>query len=179
MVTRRKSCHISTSKGWTFSVDQITDQAEMTSARTDSPAMARENTDTTTSSDSADGPPGQTDQNQDTAPAMNATGEKPKRGRPRKQSTARRIRTVELNLTITGTLDGDWQAELTHSGERVVSGMQIPAASVARAARELNAEISQHIDSVITAAKEQHLARVAELEAQLEEAKKALAELES
>jgi hypothetical protein len=36
---------------------------------------------------------------------------KPRRGRP-KGSTARTTRTIELTLTVTGTADGDWQAEL-------------------------------------------------------------------
>jgi hypothetical protein len=150
-----------------MSVDQITAQDTTTEADPTEPGA-------TTPS-----PVGEIDAEGTDTGAGKQVEDKPRRGRPRKQSAARKIRTVELNLTITGTLDGDWQAELTHSGERVVSGMSIPAASVARAAKELNSEISAHIDNVINAAREQQLARVTELEAQLEQAKKALAELES
>jgi hypothetical protein len=113
----------------------------------------------------------------DSAPAAPAE-DAPTRGRPRKQSTARKTRTVELTLTVTGTAEGEWQAELTHAGKRVVQGLAVSAAAVARAAKELSPEISDEIETVITAAREQHQARVAELEAELNKAKAALAELE-
>jgi hypothetical protein len=102
----------------------------------------------------------------------------PKRGRPRKQSTVRKTRTVELVLTVTGTADGEWQAELTHGGKRVVQGLPIAAAAVARAAKELHPEISGEIETVITAARDQHKARMEELEAELNKVKQALAELD-
>jgi hypothetical protein len=102
----------------------------------------------------------------------------PKRGRPRKQSTARKTRTVELILTVTGTADGEWQAELTHSGKRVVQGLPVAAAAVSRAAKELHPEISGGIETVINAAREQHQARMEELQAELDKVKQALAELE-
>jgi hypothetical protein len=102
----------------------------------------------------------------------------PKRGRPRKQSTARKTRTVELILTVTGTADGEWQAELTHAGKRVVQGLPVAAAAVSRAAKELHPEISGGIDTVINAARDQHRARMEELEAELDKVKQALAELD-
>lgn len=100
----------------------------------------------------------------------------PKRGR--KPSTARKTRTVELTLTVTGTAEGEWQAELTHGGKRVVTGLAIAAAAVSRAAKELHPDISGEIDAVITAAREQHETRLAELQAELDKVKQALAELE-
>lgn len=103
----------------------------------------------------------------------------PRRGRPRKQnSTARKTRTVELTLTVTGTADGDWQAELTHGGKRVVQGLPIAAAAVSRAAKELHPDISGGIETVISAAREQHKARMDELQAELDKVKQALAELD-
>jgi Family of unknown function (DUF6319) len=104
--------------------------------------------------------------------------EKPQR-KPRKQaSTARKTRTVELTLTVTGTADGDWQAELTQAGKRVVKGLDVSAAAVSRAAAELHEDISKAIETVLDAAREQHQAKVAELEAELAKAKAALAELQ-
>jgi hypothetical protein len=102
----------------------------------------------------------------------------PKRGRPRKQSTARKTRTVELILTDTGTAEGEWQAELTHSGKRVVQGLPIAAAAVSRAAKELHPDIFGGIETVINAAKQQHQAKLEELQAELDKVKQALAELE-
>jgi hypothetical protein len=100
-----------------------------------------------------------------------------KRGR-KPGSTAKKTRTVELTLTVTGTLDGEWQAEVSHSGSRVVQGLKIPAAAVSRAAAELHEDISKAIESVLDVARQQHQARLAELEAELTKVKQALAELQ-
>jgi Family of unknown function (DUF6319) len=101
-----------------------------------------------------------------------------KRGRPRKQSTARKTHSVELVLTVTGTVDGEWQADLKHGSEHVVQGLQISAAAVSRAAKELHDEISNGIETVLGAAREQHRSRLEELEVEMQKVKQALAELE-
>ncbi|WP_158887593.1 DUF6319 family protein [Amycolatopsis anabasis] len=103
---------------------------------------------------------------------------KPKRGRP-KGGAAKKTRTVELTLTVTGTADGEWQAELKHGSKWVAKGLEIPAAAVSRAAKELHEDLSVPIDEVINAAREEAAAKVAQLEAELEQAKQALAELDS
>ncbi|HEY7596271.1 MAG TPA: DUF6319 family protein [Actinophytocola sp.] len=100
-----------------------------------------------------------------------------KRGR-KPGSTARKTRTVELTLTVTGTMDGEWQAELTQSGTRLLQGLAIPAAAVSRAAAELHEDISKAIEGVLDAAREQHQARLAELEAELDQVKAKLANLQ-
>ncbi|GAA3827985.1 MULTISPECIES: DUF6319 family protein [Amycolatopsis] len=116
------------------------------------------------------------------APAPAATSAeseeaKPKRGRP-KASAAKKTRTVELTLTVTGTADGEWQAELKHGSKWVAQGLKIPASAVSRAAKELHEDLSTPIDEVINAAVEQQKAKVAALEAELEQARQALAELD-
>jgi Family of unknown function (DUF6319) len=116
------------------------------------------------------------------APTANDAAESadtPKRGRPRKQqSTARKTRTVELILTVTGTAEGEWQAELTHAGKRVVQGLPVAAAAVSRAAKELHPDIFGGIETVLSAAREQHRVRMEELQAELDKVKQALAELD-
>ncbi|MCP2260681.1 hypothetical protein LX15_004401 [Streptoalloteichus tenebrarius] len=112
-----------------------------------------------------------------TPTATPAAGEGATEGRSRKKSTARKTRTVALTLTVTGTEDGDWQADLVHGTTRVVRGLAVPAAAVARAAKELHPEISEGIETVLSAAREQHRARMEQLEAELERVKQALAEL--
>ena len=114
---------------------------------------------------------------QDADAGTAAAEEKPKRG-TRTKSTAKKTRTVELTLTVTGTLDGSWQADLVHGTNRVVQGLTVPAAAVAKAAQELHPEIAEAIDGVISAAREQHEARLRELEAEVAKVKQALAELE-
>jgi hypothetical protein len=112
-------------------------------------------------------------------PQNEGDADKPKRGRPRKQGGgARKTRSVELVLTVTGTMDGDWQADLKHGSERVVQGLQIPASAVSRAAKELHEDISDGIETVLGAAREQHRSRLEELEAEMQKVKAALAELE-
>ncbi|MEU3649903.1 DUF6319 family protein [Lentzea sp. NPDC034063] len=101
--------------------------------------------------------------------------EKPKAGRPK--STAKKTRTVELTLTVTGTAEGEWQADLVHGTQRVVSGLVIPAISVAKAAKELHEDIAEGIESVLEAARDQHRTRMEELEAELARVKAQLAEL--
>ncbi|MBA8827045.1 polyhydroxyalkanoate synthesis regulator phasin [Saccharopolyspora lacisalsi] len=103
----------------------------------------------------------------------------PKKTKGRKQSTARKTRSVELVLTVTGTAEGEWQAELTHSGKRIVQSLPIPASAVSKAASELHEDISEAIETVISDARQQHENKLAELEAEMERVKKTLADLES
>lgn len=108
------------------------------------------------------------------APAPKA--EKPKPA-ARAKSTAKKTRTVELTLTVTGTAEGEWQADLVHGTQRVVSGLVIPAIAVAKAAKELHADIAEGIEGVLEAARDQHRTRMEELEAELARVKAQLAEL--
>ncbi|WP_410615319.1 DUF6319 family protein [Amycolatopsis sp. lyj-109] len=115
-------------------------------------------------------------------PAAEEEAPKPKRGRPKgaaAASTAKKTRTVELILTVTGTADGEWQAELKNGSKWVAKGLEIPAAAVSRAAKELHSDLSGPIDEVINQAREAQAAKVAALEAELEKAKQALAELDA
>jgi hypothetical protein len=105
--------------------------------------------------------------------------ERRRRGRPKgSTSTARTTRLVELTLTVAGGADGEWQAELKQGATWISRGLPVSAAAVLRAAQELHAELSEPIETAIGAAREARAARVAALEAELEQARKALAELE-
>ncbi|WP_190820718.1 DUF6319 family protein [Saccharopolyspora pogona] len=108
-----------------------------------------------------------------------APAEAAKKPRARKQSAVKKTRTVELTLTVTGTADGEWQADLMHAGKRIVQGLPVAAAAVSKAAAELHQDISDTIESVMNEARQQHEAKLAELEAEVERVRKALAELES
>ena len=116
------------------------------------------------------------------APAAEAPkAEAPKAEKPkpaaRAKSTAKKTRTVELTLTVTGTAEGEWQADLVHGTQRVVSGLVIPAIAVAKAAKELHNDIAEGIETVLEAARDQHRTRMEELEAELAKVKAQLAEL--
>jgi hypothetical protein len=106
--------------------------------------------------------------------------EKRRRGRPKgSASSARTTRVVELCLTVSGGADGEWQAELKQGAAWVSRGLPVSAASVLRAAHELHAELAGPIEAAMGAAREARAARVAALEAELEQARKALAELDA
>ncbi|WP_232663455.1 DUF6319 family protein [Pseudonocardia sp. TRM90224] len=121
--------------------------------------------------------PAEADEAPAEAPA-DASADAPKRrGRP-KGSTAKTTRTVELTLTVSGTADGDWQAELKQGSSWLTRGLPVSATAVSRAAQELSVEIAEPIDAVIGAAREHRAAKVAALEAELEQARKALAEID-
>jgi hypothetical protein len=111
-------------------------------------------------------------------PAPEAAPEAPAPKKTRAKSTAKKTRTVELTLTVTGTADGEWQADLVHGTKRLVSALPIAAAAVSKAAKELHEDIFDGIEAVIDAAREQHRTRMEELEAELARVKQALAELE-
>ena len=105
--------------------------------------------------------------------------ERRRRGRPKgSTSTARTTRVVELTLTVAGGADGEWQAELKQGAAWISRGLPVSAAAVLRAAQELHAELAEPIETAIGAAREARAARVAALEAELEQARKALAALD-
>lgn len=103
--------------------------------------------------------------------------EKPKKA-PAKKTAAKRTKTLELVLTVIGTADGEWRAELKQGSTYLARNLTVAAAAVSRAAKELHEDLSGPIDEVIAEARSQQAAKVAALEAELEAARKILAELD-
>jgi TolA-binding protein len=83
-----------------------------------------------------------------------------------------------MTLTVSGSADGDWQAELKQGTTWVARGLPVTASAVSAAAAALHADLSGPVDELIEGARSAKAARVAELEAELEQARKDLAELE-
>lgn len=117
------------------------------------------------------------------APAPDASApstpaaEKPKRA-PAKKTPGKKGKTLELTLTVTGTADGEWRAELKHGATYLARNLAVAAAAVSRAAKELHEDLSTPIDGLIEEARSQQAAKVAALEAELETARKVLADLD-
>ena len=103
--------------------------------------------------------------------------ETPKKA-PAKKAAPKKTKTLEMTRTVTGTADGEWKAELKQGNSYIAKNLLVAAAAVSRAAKELHEDLSGPIDEVIDAAREQQAAKVAALEAELEAARKALAELD-
>ncbi|GAB3557553.1 hypothetical protein J2S53_002622 [Actinopolyspora lacussalsi] len=124
---------------------------------------------------------GDTERGTENAEASNGNAEQgtQKKAKGRKQTGARKTRQVELTLTVSGTAEGEWQADLTHAGKKIVQGLPIAASAVSKAAGELHDDISEAIESVLSEARQQHEARLAELEAELQRVRKTLEDLES
>ena len=95
-----------------------------------------------------------------------------------KKAVGKKAKTVNLTLTVTGTADGDWRAELKQGSTYLARDLTVAAAAVSRAAKELHEDLSTPIDEIIEEARCQQAARVAALESELEAARKALADLE-
>lgn len=79
---------------------------------------------------------------------------------------------------MTGTADGEWQAELKQGSNYLARDIAVAAAAVSRAAKELHEDLSTPIDAIIDEARSVQAARVAALEAELEAARAALAGLD-
>jgi Family of unknown function (DUF6319) len=103
--------------------------------------------------------------------------EKPKKSSA-KPVAGKKAKTLELTLTVTGSADGEWRAELKRGTSYLARNLAVAAAAVCRAAKELHEDISNPIEEVIEEARSQQAARVAALEAELEAARKALADLD-
>ena len=116
-----------------------------------------------------------------TSPGYPASPEAPEHRLPPRQSQRRRSarsQTVNLTLTVTGTADGDWRAELKQGSTYLTATSRSRLRPISRAAKELHEELSTPIDEIIDEARSQQAARVAALENELEAARKALADLD-
>lgn len=105
-----------------------------------------------------------------------AAEEKPVKA-PRK-TAGKKAKTLELTLTVIGTADGEWRAELKQGSTFLARDLAVAAAAVSRAAKELHDDLSTPIDAVIEEARSQQAAKVAALEAELEAARRTLADLD-
>lgn len=112
------------------------------------------------------------------APSAPEVPEVPEVKEPVKKSAGKKAKTLELTLTVTGTADGEWRAEIRQGGSYLVRNLAVAAAAVSRAAKELHEDLFAPIEALMEQARSQHAARVAALEAELEAARKALADLE-
>ncbi|WP_326566805.1 DUF6319 family protein [Amycolatopsis rhabdoformis] len=160
--------------------DEDTAAEAATTEATSAPAPAADASEVTEPTEPTDSAASSSDSAEAASEKPAEEAPKPKRGRPKAAaaSTAKKTRTVELTLTVTGTADGEWQAELKNGSKWVAKGLEIPAAAVSRAAKELHEDLSGPIDEVINQARDAQAAKVAQLEAELEAAKAALAELD-
>jgi Family of unknown function (DUF6319) len=100
--------------------------------------------------------------------------------KPAKKPAARRSPSkppTEVTVTLHSTPRGDWTVEVLVGKKRSVRPTPIPAASVAKVAKELPSQVEDAISAVMAAARQQHHERIALLQAELDAARRALNEL--
>lgn len=102
----------------------------------------------------------------------------PAQPRPARPAAARKSKpAVEVVFTVTGTADGEWTVDVDHGKKRVVRALPVSGVAVSQAAKALAPEVSEAIESVLQAARDTQRAKVEQLQAELEQAQRLLAEL--
>ena len=112
------------------------------------------------------------------APGAKASADETPKKASARRATGKKAKTLELTLTVTGTADGEWRAELKQGSSYLARNLAVAAAAVSRAAKELHEDLSNPIDEIIEEARSQQAARVAALEAELDAARRVLADLD-
>lgn len=96
---------------------------------------------------------------------------------PRRAPRATAAKPAEVTVTLASTPAGEWTVEVVVGKKRTVRAMPVSPGEIAKAARALPHEVSEAIDSSLAAARQQQQAKVALLQAELEQAQRALKEL--
>ncbi|SHG68742.1 DUF6319 family protein [Streptoalloteichus hindustanus] len=80
-------------------------------------------------------------------------------------------------VTLSSTPEGEWTVEVVTGKKRSVRALPVGPGAVAQAARALHPEVSSAIETVLEAARHRQRARVEQLQAELEAARRMLDEL--
>ncbi|MGO4615532.1 DUF6319 family protein [Nocardia sp. 2YAB30] len=97
--------------------------------------------------------------------------------KPAKASAARKTKAPEVTVTLTGTADGEWSVDVVSGKKRTVRGLPVNSSAVAQAAKVLHPEVADVVAGILEAARGVQEAKVQQLQAELEEAKRLLEDL--
>jgi hypothetical protein len=92
-------------------------------------------------------------------------------------SGAATAKSAEAVVTLTSTAAGEWTVDVMVGKKRPVRNASVSPAEVAKAARALPVAVGDAIDAALATARKQQQARVAALQAELEQAQRALKDL--
>jgi Family of unknown function (DUF6319) len=106
--------------------------------------------------------------------AKSAAAPKPAAKAP---AAARKAKAPEVTVTLTGTADGEWSVDVISGKKRAVRGLPVASSAVAQAAKVLHPEVAEVVAGILEAAREVQQVKVAQLAAELEEAKRLLEDL--
>jgi hypothetical protein len=97
--------------------------------------------------------------------------------RPARPSSRKQAKVAEVTVTLSSTAEGEWTVDVMSGSKRTVRAAPVAASAVAQAAKLLTPEVAEAVETVLSAARAQHLAKVEQLRAELEAAQRALDEL--
>lgn len=129
--------------------------------------------------------PSAADRKPASAPAKSAAAETKPAAAPRtpaapkatKAPAARKAKTPEVTVTINGTADGEWTVDVTAGKKRTARAVPVTGTAVAQAAKLLPPEVSEVVDGLLESVRGAQEAKVQQLQAELEQARKLLEEL--
>ncbi|NNH69569.1 hypothetical protein HLB23_06755 [Nocardia uniformis] len=94
-------------------------------------------------------------------------------------SAAKKSKPAEVTVTLSGTADGEWTLDVVNGKKRTIRGLSVPSSAVAQAAKILHPEVAEVVDSVLDAVRGAQRAKVEQLQAELENARRMLDDLTS
>ncbi|WP_067566271.1 DUF6319 family protein [Nocardia acidivorans] len=103
---------------------------------------------------------------------------KPATARPaRNAAAAKKPKEPEVVVTLSGTADGEWTLDVVNGKKRTIKGLSVPGSAVSQAAKLLHPEVAEVVDGVLEAVRLTQRAKVEQLQAELENARRLLDEL--
>ncbi|WP_280422122.1 DUF6319 family protein [Nocardia carnea] len=111
----------------------------------------------------------------ETKPA--ATPRTPAPAKAAKAPAARKAKTPEVVVTINGSADGEWTVDVTSGKKRTARALPVGGPAVAQAAKLLHPEVAEVVEGLLETVRGAQEAKVQQLQAELEQARKLLEEL--
>ncbi|MGW4351412.1 DUF6319 family protein [Nocardia sp. NPDC004582] len=115
-------------------------------------------------------------------PAAEPAAEAKKAARPARNaaataSAARKPKAPEVTVTLSGTAEGEWTLDVVNGKKRTIRGLAVPSSAVSQAAKILHPEVSEVVDSILESVRASQRAKVEQLQAELESARRLLEDL--
>ncbi|WP_280400633.1 DUF6319 family protein [Nocardia carnea] len=108
------------------------------------------------------------------APAPRTT---PAPAKAAKAPAARKTKAPEVVVTINGTAEGEWTVDVTSGKKRTARAVPVSGPAVAQAAKLLHPEVAEVVEGLLESVRGAQEAKVQQLQAELEQARKLLEEL--
>ncbi|MEU4315132.1 DUF6319 family protein [Nocardia sp. NPDC024068] len=106
-----------------------------------------------------------------------ATAPRTPAARAAKAPAARKPKGPEVTVTINGTAEGEWTVDVTNGKKRTTRALPVTGPAVAQAAKLLHPEVAEVVEGLQESVRGAQEAKVQQLQAELEQARKLLEEL--